>query len=639
MRFDPRLLDEIRARLPVSRVVGRTVQLKRQGREFTALSPFNKEKTPSFFVNDDKRFYHCFSSGKHGDVFTWLMEVEGLSFPEAVERAAGEAGVSMPAQDPGQAKVMMRRRALTDVMELAGRFFQTMLASAQGAPARDYLDGRGLGAPALDAFELGYAPAGRAALKSALLAKGVSREDLRECGLVISPDDGGEDYDRFRDRVMFPIRDAGGRLIAFGGRALSKDARAKYLNSPETSLFHKGDNLYRFREARTALAETERTANAAAKNAPRRTDPTGLIVAEGYMDVIALSQAGFGAAVAPLGTALTEAQLDLLWRAGPEPVICFDGDAAGMRAAYRAMDRILPLARPGRTARFALLPAGRDPDDLIREAGPAAMAKVLDNAKPLNELVWERLLAETPVDTPERKAGLRMRILETCKTIEDEGVQQDYRSALLDRFYDHFRRKPAGKSFSGGRSGGGRPGAYSKGFAPARPTVETQAQKSDLRARKRLRMVRQLIWALLHRPDMLEACVEMLARIEAPDGELLDLQNALIRLGSAPEGLDRDALDDQLTQLGLERVASEVLTDPLARTPISASALSPIEAARRWLHLAGTLVSEGTRENDRQDVVERFKAARRAGDVAEMKRAQRGLVSLKRATRVSDNDE
>lgn len=666
MRFDPRFLDEIRTRLPISRVVGRSVQLKRQGREFTALSPFNKEKSPSFFVNDDKRFYHCFSSGKHGDVFTWVMEMEGLSFPEAVERLAGEAGVALPAQDPVQARVMAKRRALTDVMALAGRFFQDQLRKSQGQDARDYLARRGLDDDIIGQFELGYAPASRHALKQALLDHDVSQDDLVACGLVIQPDDGGASYDRFRDRVMFPIRDASGRMIAFGGRALAKTAKAKYLNSPETSLFHKGDTLYRFKDARAGLVEAERAASAAVKNAPRQIEPTGLVVCEGYMDVIALAQAGFATGVAPLGTALTENQLELLWQAGPEPIICFDGDGAGLRAAYRAMDRILPLVRPGRTAKFALLPAGQDPDDFIREQGPAAMAKVLDNAKPMNEMVWDRLVAENPADTPERKAGLRAAVINTCSKIEDEDVRQDYRMALLDRFYERFRRRSHDGAWQGGRGGGRgqapRSGGRSPGWSPAwsgrsgptfspRATPETQAQKQALGARKRLRLSRQLLWSLLSRPDIIERCAEALAQLDVPDDTLAQLQNGLVQfaakladvdapvLATTHEGVDSTMLDDHLCNLGLERVASGVLADPLAKTPISASTLSSVEAAQRWLHLASTLSSEGSREHERRDVVERFKAARRSGDVEEMRRAQRGLVSLKSATRLFDTDE
>lgn len=372
MRFDPPFLDAIRQRIPVSRLVGKSVALKRQGREWAGLSPFQKEKTPSFFVNDEKQFYHCFSSGQHGDIFTWLMETEGLSFPEAVERLAHEAGVPLPAQDPQAAKVIARSRSLNDVMDAASHYFRAALASPRGAEARAYLDGRGLSPEDWAHFEIGFAPDARTGLKDHLLKSGAPLGDLAAAGLVITPDDGGAPYDRFRDRIMFPIRDAQGRMIAFGGRALSKSARAKYLNSPETVLFHKGDVLYRYREARKALTERARTDRAASAPPP----PGGMIVAEGYMDVIALARAGFGHAAAPLGTAITEAQLDLLWRAGPEPILCFDGDAAGLRAAHRAMDRALPHIRPGRTIRVALMPAGQDPDDVLRASGPKAMAEI-----------------------------------------------------------------------------------------------------------------------------------------------------------------------------------------------------------------------------------------------------------------------
>ena len=361
MRFPPQFLDELRARLPVSEVVGRRVKLKRAGREWKGLSPFNQEKTPSFTVNDQKGFYKDFSSGRHGDIFTFVMETEGLSFPEAVERLAGLAGIAMPKVSPEAEAQEERRRTLHDIVELAAKFFESTLASRAGAVARGYLADRGIEPATQLAFRLGYAPPDRFALKENLGKQGVSVPDMIEAGLLISGDDIPVPFDRFRDRVMFPITDLRGRVVAFGGRALDKDAPAKYLNSPETPLFHKGATLYN---------------GAAARAAAHRGAP--VIAVEGYVDVIAMVTAGFEATVAPLGTALTEDQLALLWKMADEPTLCFDGDAAGRRAAYRAVDLALPRLPPGKSVKFAILPEGQDPDDLVRSGGRAAIAEVLD---------------------------------------------------------------------------------------------------------------------------------------------------------------------------------------------------------------------------------------------------------------------
>ena len=366
MRFPPQFLDELRARLPVSEVVGRRVKLKRAGREFKGLSPFNQEKSPSFTVNDQKGFYHDFSSGKHGDIFGFVMETEGVTFPEAVERLASLAGLPMPKVSREEEQRDERRRTLHDVVELAAKFFETTLSTRAGAKARGYLADRALEPATQLKFRIGYAPPDRFALKEYLGKEGVSVEDMIEAGLVIAGDDIPVPYDRFRDRVIFPISDWRGRVIAFGGRALDPDAPAKYLNSPETPLFHKGANLYNGANARQAAH-----------------DGATIIAVEGYVDVIAMVTAGFPATVAPLGTALTEEQLALLWKMADEPLLCFDGDKAGQRAAYRALDLALPKLLPGKSLKFALLPEGQDPDDLARSGGREAIAEVLTSARSL----------------------------------------------------------------------------------------------------------------------------------------------------------------------------------------------------------------------------------------------------------------
>jgi len=356
MRFPPQFLDELRARLPVSEVVGKRVRLKKAGREWKGLSPFNKERTPSFFVNDQKGFYHDFSSGKHGDIFSFVMESEGVTFPEAVERLAGLAGMAMPKMSRQAEVEEGRRRTLHEVVGLAAQFFEATLATRSGARARGYLADRGLDPATQLKFRIGYAPPERFALKEHLGGLGVSVDDIIAAGLLVAGDDIPIPHDRFRDRVMFPISDLGGRIVAFGGRALDKEARAKYLNSPETALFHKGRMLYN---------------GAAARKAAHQGAP--VIVVEGYVDVIALVTAGYEGAVAPLGTALTDDQLALLWKMADEPMLCFDGDAAGRRAAYRAVDLALPHLKPGKSLRFASLPQGHDPDDLVRSGGRARL--------------------------------------------------------------------------------------------------------------------------------------------------------------------------------------------------------------------------------------------------------------------------
>src|SRR5689334_11582164 len=421
MRFPPQFLDELRARLPVSDVVGKRVKLKKAGREWKGLSPFNKERTASFFVNDQKGFYHDFSSGKHGDIFAFVMDTEGVTFPEAVERLAGMAGLAVPKMSEEASAQEHRRRTLHEVVELAAKFFQATLAARAGARARGYLADRGIDPATQLKFRLGYAPAERFALKEHLGAHGISPEDMVEAGLLVAGDDIPVPYDRFRDRVIFPISDLAGRYVAFGGRALEKDVPAKYLNSPETPLFHKGAMLYNGATARQA----------AHQGAP-------VVAVEGYVDVIAMVTAGFPATVAPLGTALTEDQLGLLWKMADEPILCFDGDGAGLRAAYRAVDLAMPRLRPGQSLKFALLPQGQDPDDLARSGGRDAIADVIGASRPLAEMLWARETEGHSFDTPERRAALEARVNEVTATIADEAVRRYYRQDFNARLAQYF---------------------------------------------------------------------------------------------------------------------------------------------------------------------------------------------------------
>jgi DNA primase len=447
MRFTPQFLDELRARLPVSEVVGRRVKLQKAGREWKGLSPFNKEKTPSFFVNDQKQAWFDFSSGKNGSIFDFIMLTDGVEFPEAVERLAAMAGVPMPKFSKEEEAREEKRKTLHDVMELAAKFFEAQLASRVGAKARGYLADRALDPATQLKFRMGYAPGERFALKEHLGEQGVPVPDMVEAGLLIAGDDIPVPYDRFRDRVMFPIHDFRGRIIAFGGRALSPDAPAKYLNSPETTLFHKGSNLYNGFAARTAVH-----------------DGAPLIVVEGYVDVIAMVTVGYSATVAPLGTALTEEQLGILWKMADEPILCFDGDKAGQRAAYRAADLALPRLRPGKSLRFALLPEGQDPDDLVRSGGREAAADLLTGARPLADMLWTREIDAASLDTPERRAALELKLNGLLRGIGDESVRKYYQQDFAARLRELMN--PGAGRDRGGRSRGGNvwQGGFRDGF-------------------------------------------------------------------------------------------------------------------------------------------------------------------------------
>jgi DNA primase len=462
MRFTPQFLDELRARLPVSEVVGRRVKLRKAGREFKGLSPFNQEKTPSFFVNDQKAMWFDFSSGKNGNIFDFLMLTEGVSFPEAVERLAAQAGVPLPVMTREAAAHEERRKTLHDIVEIAAKFFEATLASRHGARGRGYLLDRGLHAATQLKFRLGYAPPEQYALKEHLGGQKISVADMAEAGLVVTGEDIAVPYDRFRDRVIFPIEDWRGRVIAFGGRALDKEVSAKYLNSPETPLFHKGATLYNIAAARKAAHQGAR-----------------VVAVEGYIDVIAMVAAGFEGTVAPLGTALTAEQLALMWRMADEPVLCFDGDDAGRRAAYRAIDIALPLLKPGKSLKLATLPDGQDPDDLARSGGRDAIEDVLAGARPLAQVLWSRESEAGAFDTPERRAAFEARIGEVTGGIADEAVRRYYRQDFAEK----LRRIFAPAELGGGRRSFSK-GAFGKSdFNRKNPAFERSsfAQSSAVR--------------------------------------------------------------------------------------------------------------------------------------------------------------
>src|SRR5215813_2976501 len=420
MRFSNDFLDELRARLPVSEVVGRRVKLRKAGREWKGLSPFGKEKTPSFFVNDQKMAWFDFSSGKNGNIFDFVMLTEGLTFPEAVERLAAEAGMALPTVSREEEAREQQQRTLHDVLELAAKFFEDSLASARGANARGYLADRGIRADSQLEFRLGYAPAERFALKEHLGKKGISVAAMIDAGLLIAGDDIPVPYDRFRDRVMIPIHDQRGRVIAFGGRVLNNDVQPKYLNSPETSVFHKGSNVFNFHRARQPAH-----------------DDGSIVVVEGYMDAIAIYQGGVRSVVASMGTSFTEDQVTALWRLASEPIVCFDSDRAGLTAAHRSIDKILPLLKVGRSFRFAFLPEAKDPDELIREKGAAAFKAVLQASQPLWNVFWDRE-RDADVSTPDARAAFEQRLYSIIQTITDPVVRAQYKGTCRIELADLF---------------------------------------------------------------------------------------------------------------------------------------------------------------------------------------------------------
>src|SRR5580704_9712678 len=543
MRFPPQFLDELRARLPVSEVVGKRVRLRKAGREWKGLSPFNKERSPSFFANDQKGFYHDFSSGKHGDIFSFVMETEGVGFAEAVERLASLAGVAVPKLTPEAEAQESRRHTLHDVIEMAAAFFEAALAGRAGDKARGYLADRGLDSPTQVKFRIGYAQAERFALKEHLGNLGISVEDMIEAGLLVHGDDIPVPYDRFRNRVMFPIGDLAGRIVAFGGRALDKDAPAKYLNSPETPLFHKGAMLYNGAEARKAVQQ------GAQNGVP-------VIAVEGYVDVIAMVTAGYPATVAPLGTALTEDQLALLWRMADEPILCFDGDAAGRRAAYRAIDLALPQLKPGKSLTFAALPQGHDPDDLVRSGGPGAVADVLAGARPLADVLWTRETESGRFDTPERRAGLEARINMLMAVIGDEAVRRYYRQDLWQRLRGLMAESRSDRADRGHFGARDRPplrgkrrswppagprGTEPNALAAVSPRMSTSSIVRGSRSALPPREALILLGACNH-PWLLEIAAEQLAELEFLNVEMDLLRRALLDVAAGEPELTRETL-------------------------------------------------------------------------------------------------
>ncbi|HEY3779328.1 MAG TPA: DNA primase [Rhizomicrobium sp.] len=641
MRYGEGLLEEILRRTDLVRLVGRRVKLVRRGRAFWGLCPFHKEKSPSFKVENERNNYKCFGCGAGGDAFRWLMETEGVAFPEAVERLAQEAGVELPKRNPRDEAVEIAKKSLCEIVESACVFFEEQLRGASGAAARAYLLSRGLGDDAWRQFRLGFAPAGRKLLIGHLAGKGISLENSAAAGLARLAEGETPARDFFFDRITFPIADVRGRIVAFGARALTADAKPKYINTGETALFSKGRLLYNYRLAREAALKSG-----------------GLVVAEGYLDVIALVRAGFEAAVAPLGTALTADHLALLWRVAPEPVLAFDGDAAGQRAACRAADLALPLLKPGHSLRFAFLPPSDDPDSLIRAQGAAAMRAVLDNAMPLVEMLWNTEAEGGALDTPERKAALIARLNERLQTIPAGDLRRFYMDAFAGRISARLglaaqiRNDRLHASAFALKKTAERPQTLRRGFVAVSPALMRSrlvprhatgsspqapggqefhmgARRAPVESARSLtgsigednrsaRFVKEaeIMAILIESPVLIERQQEMLAALPLGDRRLDTLRHELLNVAASGFRLETGRLEGHLVRAGMgdlverlrpRRVLGSADSD-LARKGTDAGTSDVGEAEVRWLRAAAQLREMAEADPERTRALERFKA-------------------------------
>ena len=589
MALPPAFLDELRARTPMAALVGRKVKLARSGKSWKGCCPFHGEKTPSFYVYDDG--YHCFGCGAHGDAIGFVMNTEGAGFVEAVQRLAGEAGLEVPKPSPAAAEAERERLDLTGVLDLAAASFVRRLHEREGREALAYLRGRGLTDETIQRFGLGWSGDGRGGLIAELGQADVEPARMAEAGLLQSREDGAA-RELFYNRVMFPIRDRRGRTISFGGRALG-DAKPKYINGPETAIYSKGRTLYALDLAREGARRSEH----------------GVIVAEGYMDVIALHQAGFGGAVAPLGTALTAGQLEELWRLSDAPTLCFDGDAAGARAAARAAEAALPLIGPGRTLCLVTLPDGEDPDTLVRRGGPAAFAAVLASKRPLADALFDILRERFAADTPEMRAALRARLDAAAAQISDKGLASEYRSALRDRFFASTRRRL-------------QPGAKPAGPPPLRSAPATAIAAAEQH--------RAMLAILINHPVLIADVAEALSGLPL-ESRLSGLRNELIHWSHITHELDTEGLMNHLALAGHAAQAQLVLASrPMPLPACAGPGAMPAEAEAGWWHFFGLL----NRSRLEEEVAVAAATFRQSPNAA----AQNRLVALCAAREALAND-
>ncbi len=605
MAFSPHFLDELRARVGLVSVIGKRVALKRAGREHSGLCPFHNEKTPSFTVNEEKGFYHCFGCGAHGSVFDFVMETENLSFPEAVERLAAEAGMEVPQDSPEERARSERAKGLYDVLEAAAHYFEKQLRLPEGKRAQQYLLERGLTEETIETYRLGFAPDARGALKAALTKDGAPEAKLLEAGLVVQPDGrDGAPYDRFRGRVMFPILDGRGRVIAFGGRILDADPGSnapKYLNSPETPVFQKGRTLYGLYQAREHA----------------RDDP--VVIVEGYTDVLALQQAGFRTAVAPLGTALTEDQIRLVWRFSREPILCFDGDNAGERAASRAAERALPILNAGRTLRFAFLPAGEDPDSLVRTRGRDAMGDLLNGAVPLSEVIWRMERAGKPLNDPDDRAWIEKKLKDQAFKIADETVRGHYLSTFKDRLWREMRKS--------------RPATGAGGAKPASKSVQIdEAAGAGAKIDRISLRERILLVVLIAHPEMMDDIGEQLGILDFTSPELDKLRQEVLKTLEQRSDLDFQGLRDHLYQTGFSTLLGGLLSRQVLDHATFARPDEPLDIARRGWDQVLRLYQRDRLLAEIKAVEERLGKEPNGADF-------RRLVELKKQQQVQETDQ
>ncbi|HXJ00858.1 MAG TPA: DNA primase [Micropepsaceae bacterium] len=617
MRYGEGLLEEILRRTDLVQLVGRRIKLDRKGRVFWGLCPFHKEKSPSFKVENERRTYHCFGCGAGGDAFKWLTETEGMSFPEAVQKLAGEAGIELPAWSAEDEARETRKKSLYEIIELAAQFYEDQLHRMRsGDAARAYLQSRGLESAACKRFRLGYAPDGNSALRDHLIAKGVALPDMIEAGLVRAADENRGARDFFYDRVMFPIADIRGRIVAFGGRGLSADAKPKYINTGETPLFSKGHLLYNFKTAREAALKGE-----------------SLIVAEGYMDVIALVEAGFAGAVAPLGTALTEDQLGLLWKVSPEPILCFDGDEAGLRAAKRASLLALPHLEPGQSLRFVFLPTGEDPDSFLRSQGAEPMRAALAKAQGLADMLWAGETEGRELSTPERRAGLEAELERLVRTIRDPKIADYYRRDFAERVFKAFKQRQPyqGKPRSEGRRSNFRPNFKQSNFGrPPAPAQDVSAAVkrslhvvNALSAAKNLNE-RRLLALLICSPHLIDRYSEALAWLALDDPQLDRIRRELLNLAASGKKLDKAAVENHLVRQGLGVLVERLKTHSVLQSDLRGQADEEAREAL-WLRTRAQLADPDTSgigdlKAQRDQALQRYLDGGSEGDWDELQR-------------------
>ncbi len=595
MSISPRFLDDIRGRLTLSEVIGKHVKVTRAGREHKACCPFHKEKTPSFTINDQKQFYHCFGCGAHGDVIGFRMQHDNLSFVEAIESLSAQAGLKMPTPDPAFVQKEQHDKGVYELVEEASKWFQTQLSETSHKDVLEYMVKRGIRHSSIESFRIGYAPPDGQALRSFLRERGFSDQQMIEAGILrASNKEKGEPYSFFRDRVIFPVADRRGRVVAFGGRVLPENMRPpqqgdfvppKYINSSDTPLFHKGRMLFGESHARQATRDGHTP-----------------IVVEGYLDVIACHQAGLQGAIAPLGTAMTEDQIMLLWgiipaadkEEGKVPVLCFDGDNAGRRAAERACERIIPLLKPNHSVLLAFLPEGEDPDSFLKSRGKQAFVDQLKNAQALSDFIWDMTLGAHDYSTPESRAGLEKRLYQVAGRIQDESVQHHYRSVFKSKLWEYFRRSSqnSAQSFSRGKSGKN----LERRIPLSRPALSKENNAQDMNLSIALA-------TLINHPFLIQEMLERLEPLMPLESKMLGISDSMLEWSHEKEGfsensLDSEALKYHLNQAGLESLLENLLHARVYAHASFAQVSASEEKARQGLNEMIGRIESAQLEND-----------------------------------------